>query len=101
GIRDFHVTGVQMCALPICAEDEKAILIEVGPGVFGIYFGNDALICTNHYQSKALRNKRANRSHIRDSHSKYRFEKLSEHLDQTRSEERRVGKERTAREKRE
>src|SRR5690606_39561927 len=23
GIRDFHVTGVQTCALPICAFDEK------------------------------------------------------------------------------
>src|SRR5690606_40613925 len=23
GIRDFHVTGVQTCALPICLQDEK------------------------------------------------------------------------------
>ncbi len=65
------------------AVDRKAVLIEVGPGVFGVYdVQGDALICTNHYQSEALRNDRANRKHIEHSHSQYRFEKLSEHLEQ-------------------
>src|SRR5690606_39730483 len=27
GIRDFHVTGVQTCALPICAERAAAVTI--------------------------------------------------------------------------
>src|SRR5690606_41086894 len=28
GIRDFHVTGVQTCALPICLTEEQAQLLE-------------------------------------------------------------------------
>src|SRR5690606_40736711 len=34
GIRDFHVTGVQTCALPTCAEagrDARVTLIAAGP----------------------------------------------------------------------
>lgn len=63
------------------ASDGKAILIEVGPGQFGVFeVAGDALLCTNHYQSEALRSTAQNRKHIKESHSQYRFEKLSEHL---------------------
>src|SRR5690606_39579174 len=27
GIRDFHVTGVQTCALPICGSEEDCVLL--------------------------------------------------------------------------
>src|SRR5690606_39656779 len=29
GIRDFHVTGVQTCALPICREDGGGMMIDM------------------------------------------------------------------------
>src|SRR5690606_40571351 len=41
GIRDFHVTGVQTCALPICALEPEVVdlanmLVEMGAKISGI-----------------------------------------------------------------
>jgi Acyl-coenzyme A:6-aminopenicillanic acid acyl-transferase len=63
------------------AKDNKAILIEVSPSNFGVYEvpnSNNQLLCTNHYQSDALKNNKRNLYQIENSHSKYRYEKLQE-----------------------
>lgn len=62
------------------ATDNKAILIEVSPNNFGVFDveNSNQIICTNHFQSEELKNDRRNKVQIRDSHSKYRFDKITE-----------------------
>ena len=67
------------------AADKKAILIEVSPNNFGVYKvpnSNNQLICTNHFQSDALKNNDRNLYQIENSHSKYRYERLVELFDE-------------------
>src|SRR5690606_41147016 len=86
GIRDFHVTGVQTCALPICLRgDFEFIIIEATPEKVTlkgkksgnvmelIPLGNDAAQVIESYQDEA------------DFFAQFRSFKI-------RSEERRVGK---------
>jgi len=65
------------------AKDNKAILIEVAPNNFGIYDVANAnqLICSNHFQSDAYSGDENNSKHILESHSKYRFDKMTELFD--------------------
>lgn len=66
------------------AKDKKAILIEVSPNNFGVYEvpnDNNQLLCTNHYQSDALKDNKRNRYQIENSHSEYRYQKLKEDFD--------------------
>jgi predicted choloylglycine hydrolase len=65
------------------AIDNKAIIIEITPNDFGVFEveNNNQIICTNHFQSEELKNDKRNTKQIRDSHSKYRFEKMIELLD--------------------
>ena len=65
------------------ALDNKAILIEVSPNNFGVFDveNSNQIICTNHFQSEALKNNRRNKEQIRNSHSKYRFDRMIELLD--------------------
>lgn len=62
------------------ATDNKAILIEVSPNNFGVFDveNSNQIICTNHFQSEELKNDRRNKVQIRNSHSKYRFDKITE-----------------------
>ncbi|WP_417887470.1 C45 family autoproteolytic acyltransferase/hydolase [Zunongwangia sp.] len=62
------------------AKDHKAILIEVSPTNFGVYevANNNQLICSNHFQSDVYKNDRRNQKTIKNSHSKYRFERMTE-----------------------
>lgn len=62
------------------AVENKAILIEVTPNNFGVFEveNSNQLICSNHFQSDALKNDKRNQSQIRDSHSKYRFDRMTE-----------------------
>ena len=62
--------------------ERKAVIIEISPKNFGVYDSPNSsdLICTNHFQSEAYKNDKRNQEHIKDSHSKYRFEKLTELL---------------------
>lgn len=64
------------------ANDKKAILIEVSPEKMGIYevAGKNELICSNHFQSKVFRKDKRNLKQIKESHSSYRFERMSELL---------------------
>lgn len=65
------------------AIDNKAIIIEVSPNNFGVFEveNNNQIICTNHFQSEEFKNERRNKIQIRDSHSKYRFDKMTELFD--------------------
>jgi predicted choloylglycine hydrolase len=62
------------------AQDNKAVLIEVSPKKMGIYDvpNSNQLICSNHFQSDALKNEERNQTQISNSHSKYRFDKMQE-----------------------
>lgn len=67
------------------AADKKAILIEVSPDNFGVYEvpnNGSQLLCSNHFQSDNLKDDRRNRQQVLNSHSKYRFDKMSELFDQ-------------------
>jgi len=62
------------------AMDNKAVLIEVAPKNFGVYdvANTNQLICSNHFQSEAYKDDENNAKHILESHSKYRFDKMTE-----------------------
>ncbi len=66
------------------AADKKAILIEVSPKHFGVYEvpNSSELICSNHFQSETYEDDKNNNKHIIESHSKYRFDRMSELLDE-------------------
>jgi len=67
------------------AKDGKAILIEVSPKNFGVYEvpnSSDQLLCSNHFQSDSYKDDKRNIETIKNSHSKYRFEKLTEEFEQ-------------------
>ncbi|HEX9980497.1 MAG TPA: C45 family peptidase [Flavobacterium sp.] len=66
------------------ANDGKAVLIEVSPNNFGIYEvpNSNQLICSNHFQSPQLRNGDRNLYQIENSHSQYRYDRLTELLDE-------------------
>lgn len=65
-------------------DERKAVLIEVSPGNFGVYEvkNNDELVCSNHFQSQAYKNDRRNKNAILESHSKYRFDRMTQLLDE-------------------
>lgn len=65
------------------AIDNKAIIIEISPSNFGVFEveNSNQIICSNHFQSEELKNDKRNKEQIRDSHSKYRFDKMTELFD--------------------
>ena len=67
------------------AKDKKAVLIEMSPNNLGVYEvpnNNNQLLCSNHFQSDALKNNKRNLYQIENSHSQYRYEKLQEDLNE-------------------
>ncbi|WP_264564759.1 C45 family autoproteolytic acyltransferase/hydolase [Flavobacterium sp. N3904] len=67
------------------AKDNKAVLIEIAPDrleVFEVNDGNE-LICSNHFQSEGLKNNERNLKQIKDSHSQYRFDRMTQLLDKS------------------
>ncbi len=64
------------------AYDGKAILIEVSPNKFGVYDvpNTSQLICSNHFQSDAYKDDKNNNETILNSHSAYRYERMTELL---------------------
>ena len=62
------------------AQDNKAVLIEVSPKKMGVYDvpNSNQLICSNHFQSDALKDEERNQTQIANSHSKYRFDRMQE-----------------------
>src|SRR5690606_41084903 len=81
GIRDFHVTGVQTCALPICTTQGKAQIrsLAAGPTEPGLQIGLDTLTLQMRLGIKLVHLQVAERLRIQPL--------------PRRSEERRVGKE--------
>lgn len=67
------------------ASERRAVLIELSPKKIGIYEvpNSEQLICTNHFQSDAYAKDKKNTRHIAESHSQYRYERLTELLDET------------------
>jgi predicted choloylglycine hydrolase len=66
------------------ANDNKAILIEITPNnleVFEVSNGNQ-LVCSNHFQSDALKENERNKEQIKNSHSQYRFDRMTQLLDE-------------------
>lgn len=66
------------------ANDNKAVLIEIAPDnldVFEAPNGNE-LICSNHFQSEALKDNKRNLNQIKNSHSQYRFDRMSQLLNE-------------------
>ena len=64
------------------AIDKKAVLIEVSPNKFDVYDveNTNQLICSNHFQSDTYKNDRRNNKTIAESHSEYRYERMTELL---------------------
>lgn len=64
------------------AIDKKAILIEVAPKNFGVYEiqNSNQLVCSNHFQSDAFTDDKRNEKAIIESHSQYRFDRMTELL---------------------
>jgi hypothetical protein len=64
------------------AIDNKAVLIETAPNNFGVYdvANTPKLICSNHFQSDTYKSDKKNSTHIIESHSKYRFDRMAELL---------------------
>ncbi len=65
------------------AHDKKAVLIEMSPDNFGVYEvpnQDNHLVCTNHFQSDVYKDDERNIEHIKESHSKYRYDRLEELL---------------------
>ena len=66
------------------AADRKAVLLELSPANFGVFDvqNSTSLICTNHFQSDAYHNDRRNNDWKEESHSQYRYSRLTELLQQ-------------------
>lgn len=66
------------------ANDHSAALIEVSPNKFGVYKveNTSQLICSNHFQSDAYKGDENNNDGIVNSHSQYRFERMTELLEE-------------------
>ncbi len=64
------------------ANDNKTILIEKSPTKIGVFeMINDELICSNHYQSNAFKNDAINKINIKNSDSRYRYDRVKELID--------------------
>ncbi len=66
-------------------DEKKAILIEVSPSNFGVYEveNSNQLICSNHFQSQAYEDDHRNLKTIEESHSKYRYDRMSQLVSET------------------
>lgn len=64
------------------ANDRKAILIEVSPKNFGVYEleNSNQLVCSNHFQSDPYEGDRRNEKAIAESHTQYRFDRMTQLL---------------------
>src|SRR5690606_41107552 len=88
GIRDFHVTGVQTCALPIWGPDGK----KLGEHVFVGLMSTKALKQVNRRVPVVGKRIKEVMSKLEDPPGSYAYTKSVAIVDSMRSEERRVGK---------
>src|SRR5690606_41184513 len=91
GIRDFHVTGVQTCALPICvARNPLRELSALATAIGTAEFWKDGALAPSAEEVESYLRTGFTADYFRDSHQ---LEKLESEVPLERSEERRVGKE--------
>jgi predicted choloylglycine hydrolase len=66
------------------ANDKKAVILEISPNNFDVYDvpNKNQLICSNHFQSENLKNGKRNQYQIKNSHSQYRFDRMTQLFDQ-------------------
>lgn len=66
------------------AHDKRAVIIEVSPKKIDVYDveNTNQLICSNHFQSQNLKNDKRNKNQIINSHSKYRYDRMMELLNE-------------------
>lgn len=65
------------------AEDKAAAIIEKSPHKIDIYRPTDSrLTCSNHYQSEGFRSDEVNIENIENSDSEYRFQRMTELIDE-------------------
>ena len=64
------------------AKDGKAVTIEVSPNNFGVFevTNSSQMICSNHFQSTAYADDKKNKKHKLESHSQYRYDRMTELL---------------------
>ncbi|WP_299219014.1 C45 family peptidase [uncultured Aquimarina sp.] len=64
------------------AKDKRAALIEVSPNNFGVYNvpNTNQLVCSNHFQSDTYVEDKRNQKAIAESHSFYRYQRMTELL---------------------
>ncbi|WP_298538843.1 C45 family autoproteolytic acyltransferase/hydolase [uncultured Aquimarina sp.] len=64
------------------AKDKRAALIEVSPNNFGVYNvqNTNQLVCSNHFQSDTYTEDKRNQKAIAESHSLYRYQRMTELL---------------------
>ncbi len=61
------------------AADNKTVLIEKSPDRVDVYESDKGkVLCTNHYQSDKFVNSKINKENIKNSDSKYRYDRLNE-----------------------
>ncbi|TDE11388.1 C45 family autoproteolytic acyltransferase/hydolase [Dyadobacter psychrotolerans] len=61
------------------AHNNKAVIIEKSPKKMDVFESQtDALICANHYQGKAFIGDSVNINNVKDSDSKYRYDRMNE-----------------------
>ncbi len=76
-------TFVNESILVASQEDDCAAIIEKTPNETSIFYSNEEeILCTNHYQSDALKDTDYNIENIATSDSQYRYERLQELLSQ-------------------
>lgn len=62
------------------AFDGKAVLLEISPKKMDLFEVDNALVCTNHFQSAAYRKDKNNEKQKAESHSVYRYQRVVELL---------------------
>ena len=64
------------------AIDNNAVLIEISPKKFGVYQveNSSQMVCSNHFQSETYKKDKNNNKQIKESHSVYRFKRMTELL---------------------
>ena len=64
------------------AHDKRVVIIEVSPKKFGVYDvpNSNQLICSNHFQSSTFKNDKKNKYQVKNSHSQYRYDRMTQLL---------------------
>jgi len=74
--RDVFVSETFMVS---SASEKKTILIEKAPHDMAVFdSGEDLIICSNHYQSDKFYNESYNQENIKESDTKFRFERMQQ-----------------------